>query len=401
MGGKSSTNVAQSLFKNDELEKLRKKFEEFDSGLFSHPAFPTFDSQVKAYFNKYLKSRKDFCSFIGVLEYIIFGKSTNIDVFNSNSLKILIEILQKGENIKDELPEYLIAFSNANPILKNYIDLPSSDPKRISDYFDHHFPLLGSAFARFVKNKLLETSLGQPPKVELEDRSISQVIDLLFFSTFNLQSSAPVLFPLFLSDRDGFSFIKLVQAIVGYAGTMILVIKLDEGGIIGAHIGEDLRDNGNFSGSMDTFLFTMVDGFKTFKPEYGNMQGKYLYLNSKISKSSKFPKGLGFGGSKEDARLWLDNDLDQGSYVSDSCGTFESGKLVSTPGHEVPITIVTIEIWGCGGDRALETQQKLKKSDEVRVTNLRKVDKAQLANNTFDRSNLLGNTFKNSQYKHD
>ena len=401
MGGTASTNVSTSLFKSDELEKLRKRFVEFDSALFSHPLFPSLDSQVKVYFNKYLKSRKDFCSFVGVLEYIIYGKSVNIDVFNSNSLIILIEILKLGEGVVDQLPDYLISMSEANPVLKDYIKLTSNQPKWISDYFEHHFPLLGSAFARFVKFKLLGTGLGQPPKVELEERLVSEVIDLLFYSTFNLQSSASVLFPLFLSDRDGFSFIKLAQAIGGYHGSMILVIKIDEGGIIGAHIGEDLRDNATTSGSMDTFLFSLVGGFKTFKPEYGNMQGKYMYLNSKISKSSKFPKGLGFGGSKEDARLWLDNNLDQDSYVSDSCGTYESGQLIQSQGHAVPITIITIEIWGCGGDRALETQQKLKKSDEVRVTNARKIDKTQFANNTFNRENLLSNTFQNSQYKRD
>jgi hypothetical protein len=191
----------------------------------------------------------------------------------------------------------------------------------------------------------------------------------------------------------------MAQAISGYMGSMILVIKLDNERIIGAHIGEDIRDNASISGSMDTFLFSLVGGFKTFKPEYGNMQGKYVYLNSKISKSAKFPKGLGFGGGKEDARIWLDFDLDRGSYVSDSCGTYENGKLVETSGHEVPITIILIEIWGCGGEKALQTQQKIKKSDEIRATNARKVDRSELANNAFNREHLLGDTFKNSQYK--
>ena len=129
------------------------------------------------------------------------------------------------------------------------------------------------------------------------------------------------------------------------------------------------------------------------------MQGQYIYLNSKISKSAKFPKGLGFGGDKSSARLWLDFDLDRGSYVSDSCGTFETGKLVETAGHEVAITIVNIEIWGCGGEKALQAQQKIKKSDEIRATNARKVDRTELANNAFNREHLLGGTFKNSQYK--
>ena len=399
MGGSSSTTVSKSLFKTEELETLRVTFQSLDSPLFSIPTHPDFDSKVKSYIQKYMKSRKDFCSFVGVLEYIVYGKSINIDVLNSSSLLILIQILSPCAELQAILPDLLISMVSAPQSLLAYISLTSSDPKRICDYFEHHFPLLGSSFSRFVKSRIFKTSLSGPPSVPIEGRVISQVLPLLYYSTYNLQNSSSELHPLFLSDQDGFSFTKLVQAITGYMGSMILVLKLDGDRLIGAHIGEDIRDNANFSGSMDTFLYSLVSGFKTFKPEYGNMQGQYIYLNSKISKSAKFPKGLGFGGDKSSARLWLDFDLDRGSYVSDSCGTFETGKLVETAGHEVAITIVNIEIWGCGGEKALQAQQKIKKSDEIRATNARKVDRTELANNAFNREHLLGGTFKNSQYK--
>ena len=61
--------------------------------------------------------------------------------------------------------------------------------------------------------------------------------------------------------------------------------------------------------------------------------------------------------------------------------------------------IFNAEIWGCGGEQALEYQKKYQKSEDIRINNARKVDKAELANNAFNREYLLADTFKNTEHR--
>ena len=62
------------------------------------------------------------------------------------------------------------------------------------------------------------------------------------------------------------------------------------------------------------------------------------------------------------------------------------------------LEIEAIEVWGCGGSaEALEaaaSAQANARDDKARlIERARQVDKAQFANNEFDRDNLLGKTF--------
>jgi hypothetical protein len=81
--------------------------------------------------------------------------------------------------------------------------------------------------------------------------------------------------------------------------------------------------------------------------------------------------------------------------------TYEPGH-VAVSGEEdretqVRVPIKTIEVWGYGGENSLGQQVRRRESEELVRQDRRKVDKARLVENQFDREVLFANTFKNQQ----
>lgn len=400
MGNKNSIDLPTSFFSHNELEKLKKKFENSVNPISPIPYVPKFPEKIENFIVSHMKSTKDFKSYVGAIEFMIYGKSNNIFVNNLSPLNVLVDIINLPiDSLGVELPKVLFSLCNSQAKILEYITPPDSDTKSIINYFNQTFPVLASAFSRYIRAKYFDSEFSVPPFVPIPDRNIEKVLELLYYSTNKLAVISSALHKIYLSDTDGLSFNRIAASIAGYLGPMILVLKLSGNSIIGAYIGENLKDNAQISGSMDTFLYSLAGGFKTFKADYGDGGGRYIYLNSKLQKSIKFPIGLGFGGDKEDARLWIDGDINNESYVRKTCSTYEHGDILPDLSIQTKIVIVNVEVWGCGGDTALEYQQKFKKGEDVRISNARKIDKSQLANNEFNRENLLGDTFKNSQYK--
>ena len=73
--------------------------------------------------------------------------------------------------------------------------------------------------------------------------------------------------------------------------------------------------------------------------------------------------------------------------------TFERGALASGKRFEID----ALEVWGVGGAEALaraaEAQGDARRATEKSIAKARRVDKAQFANNEFDKEMLLGKTF--------
>ena len=308
MGAKQSSQITNSFFLNNELEQLKLKFEEYNKNpIFALDAFPDFSIKVHNFMRSQIKSPKDFKSFVGILEYMIYGKSNTIQITGSTSIDILISILSLPEDtLIKTLPQILLSLCENEADISEFINLSFSDIKTFVNYLIHDFPVLSSSFSRYIRSKVLNTALPKPPSIPIKDRNISKVLNLLYYSSNKISGINSELHRIYLSDVDGLGFKSLSNAVLGYSGPMILVIKLQNNFIIGAYIGESFKDNAMISGSMDTFLYSL-DGnlkvFRTFKPEFGPGGGKYIYFNSKLQNSTKFPKGLGFGGDKEEARL--------------------------------------------------------------------------------------------------
>ena len=71
---------------------------------------------------------------------------------------------------------------------------------------------------------------------------------------------------------------------------------------------------------------------------------------------SKRRKGIGFGGtkSKENFKLWIDEDLDKSSVFNGNDPTYGFGALAS-PGTNI-LSIRRLEIWGLGNKHNIEDQ---------------------------------------------
>lgn len=70
-------------------------------------------------------------------------------------------------------------------------------------------------------------------------------------------------------------------------------------------------------------------------------------------------------------RLFLDEDFEN-CVARTSCLTFESGALT----QKAEFYIDTMEVWGCGGEEALNAQASARKDRARLIENARKVDKA-------------------------
>lgn len=87
------------------------------------------------------------------------------------------------------------------------------------------------------------------------------------------------------------------------------------------------------------------------------------------------------------------------SYAIPQCSTYPHGPLFNTQDTKGRLSIVSIEVWGCGGEKAAVAQEAYRQSEAQRIQKSRQVDKAQFLDNQFDRDLLLGGTFKNQEYR--
>ncbi|POM57657.1 Hypothetical protein PHPALM_37801 [Phytophthora palmivora] len=95
------------------------------------------------------------------------------------------------------------------------------------------------------------------------------------------------------------------------------------------------------------------------------------------------------GGSTDKFRLFLSEDLDEHSYSTPKCLSFEQGRLSSSEQFIADI----IEVWGCGGAESEFNQKAHRQETADLINRARKVDKAQFVGSDFDKEMFLGKTF--------
>lgn len=146
----------------------------------------------------------------------------------------------------------------------------------------------------------------------------------------------------------------------------------------------------NLLGSRDNFLFTLYPDFNVY-PCSGRDKA-YQWLNTA---SFGLPHGIGFGGTKENCRLFIPESLD-GCKALGSDLTYGPGSLIDKS-YNGAFEIETLEVWGTGGEdlikKAIAGQGRKRDTVAHNIQQARKVDKAQFANNTFDQEFLLSKTF--------
>lgn len=139
-------------------------------------------------------------------------------------------------------------------------------------------------------------------------------------------------------------------------------------------------------GGNGCFLFRFEPEINIYCVSGASSNEGYMYLNSK---GYALPRGMGIGGTTSKFRLFLSEDLDESSYTTTKCLSFESGRLSSRENF----TIDAMEIWGCGDEDDLMHQRMYRKDTADMINKARKVDKAQFVGSDFDKEMFLGKTF--------
>jgi len=219
-------------------------------------------------------------------------------------------------------------------------------------------------------------------------------------SAFFRQEASPLLFSfaamspslggawhrLYTSDSDGLSFNRLQNALLGYSGPTLMIIKEAENGcIFGAKTSTAWKESKDFYGNSDCFLFTIKPTMKVMRPR-GNGTN-YMYCNS-ISRSRGYDglaHGIGFGGNSEKPRLFISETFD-GCMAGASDLTFEAGQMLHSQRDDGSnptkyFDLEALEVWGVGGDavvsEALGNRHKQREIVASNIRKARKVDKAQ------------------------
>lgn len=99
----------------------------------------------------------------------------------------------------------------------------------------------------------------------------------------------------------------------------------DNVNIFGAYCSTPWKKMPEISGDSNSYIFSMIPKFRIFFTKYGEGGTHYCHLS--LSKEKK--KGIGFGGDgKESFRIWLDEDIQNKSYVVAEDRTYENGFIV-------------------------------------------------------------------------
>ncbi len=198
---------------------------------------------------------------------------------------------------------------------------------------------------------------------------------------------------LYTSDEDGLSFNRLQNALLGYSGPTILIIKeADNGGVFGACTSTAWKESKDFYGNSDCFLFTVTPNVSVLRPRGAGTN--YMYCNSE-SRSRGYDgqaHGIGFGGTTLKPRLFISESFD-GCMAATGDLTFEAGPLlpsqlrknkdigIDTPPPTKYFDLESLEVWGVGGDavvaEALGDRSKQREIVAANIRKARKVDKAQ------------------------
>ena len=252
-------------------------------------------------------------------------------------------------------------------------------------------------------------------RVQLVHSGVVPAADMLPLALFSNRVQGELL-RLYSTDTDGFDFLNIKDAIMGYEGGTVVLIRarqsnvsgsastpsgaaIDGGSsrvnmasprIFGAYAAANWRDSREAYSSTDTanvgFVFTTLPHLRILTRD------SFQYLNTKSFEKSTH--GLGFGGrSKSQINFPIFIPV-----------TLEGCKIFG-----VPFELDCLEVYAAGGaapangfeqsqlDAGLRAQALNKKQAQVTLERARTVDRAAFFNNEFDREMFLSNTFAHTK----
>lgn len=335
---------ADTSFSIPQLEQLRTLhqylYEDSSSNirfqsLFRITGFPDFGLNIK----KFIGSEM-WLEFAKKIEILIYGNHCTTPI-SFDSVILLSSILHNED--EEQIVTVLIACLKVpHDVIDFVLPSPRGSLESLANHLRRHFPVLFSAFQKFIFNKIFGGRTNLEPESSSDSGLLSECLNVLRLTDYTIYSSSKF-HPLYLADQTQLSFQSLMHALLSYSGPSILLVKTAQDYKLGAFLPFCIRNTANSSSSPDIFLFSFSAGFYTFRTFEG-LGGKN-YINLQIT-DGKYT-GLGFGGKNSDyARLWLDIDIHSKSYVNDSCDTYRAGPLIPQSNGRYWLLITGIEVWG-------------------------------------------------------
>lgn len=186
---------------------------------------------------------------------------------------------------------------------------------------------------------------------------------------------------LYTSAADGLSFNRLQNAVLGYGGPTLILVRSTSGSVFGAFTATAWKESRDFYGNTDCFLYQLSPCTAVYRPT-GGSERNFMYCNS-AARSRGYDQqahGIGFGGTVQEPRLFLAENFDE-CVASSQDLTFDNGKLVAESGSTGQFEIDSLEVWGVGGtetvESGLEAREMSRSVTEEAIRRARKVDKAQ------------------------
>lgn len=208
----------------------------------------------------------------------------------------------------------------------------------------------------------------------------NSMFDLFALSCTSLPLASGRWHRLFSSEANGLSCNRLMHSLLGYGGPTLILIRAKNGcGTFGAYTFTPWsQESGAHYGNSDCFLFRSgPEPFALYRPkgsgssfgsgtdEYGSKQANhnekdetrnYQYFNPEARSKGYdgLAHGIGFGGTPEQPRLYIDEILDGSCAKSDDL-TYDNGPLLSgNPTSNGGFEVEAIEAWGVGSSQQIE-----------------------------------------------
>ncbi|EEA07198.1 TLD domain-containing protein [Cryptosporidium muris RN66] len=218
---------------------------------------------------------------------------------------------------------------------------------------------------------------------------------------------------LYASWKHGLSLQRLISNIQGYSAHVLFIIRTIDDCIFGALCPGNWKEgNGKYEGDETCFLLCFKPTLSILRQT--GIERNFMYLNTKYGFS---PKGIGFGGEPQYARIWLDPSLVNGTCMRSDL-TYKSGMLylpsrknskrrssclllgtAEYAGNDEALTdirpfkVAEIEVWGLGDSNIYKDYIENKATDHYFRQERKAIDKSKFLKNEFDKEFLLSKTF--------
>ncbi|KAL9181128.1 hypothetical protein ACHAXT_009933 [Thalassiosira profunda] len=185
----------------------------------------------------------------------------------------------------------------------------------------------------------------------------SSSFDLFALSCTSLSLASGRWHRLFSSEANGLSCNRLMHSVLGYGGPTIILIRSKGASVFGAYTATPWKESADFYGNSECFLFRLgPDTMSVYPAKGGSSSAQYFNPESRSKGYDGLAHGIGFGGSSESPRLFIDEVIDNCQAASEDLA-FEKGPLLSglpSSSSSSHFEVEAMEAWGVGTSELVE-----------------------------------------------